>query len=136
MNCDFVRDGESFVCTQCGGSLPILRNRDIVPKRNCKPRTPRVAKIVHALTVPGRQTRRISKFLLALTKFVILGGGKFLPDEKIMTRFALCRTCDQFTGKGCKVCGCRCNSRRKLMNKLALPTERCPATPPRWEVEP
>ena len=69
---------------------------------------------------------RLIKFTIALTKFIIKGKGKFLPEEIILQRLEICKACSEFTGRSCKECGCNCGDKKKFMNKLAYPTEKCP----------
>lgn len=79
------------------------------------------------------QEMRIPRFLKALSKFLIEGKGRFLPKEKILERFEVCKLCPHFTGRHCKHCGCFCHQRRKFLNKLSMPTEECPEG--RWKRE-
>ena len=76
---------------------------------------------------------KIEKFSLAFAKFILKGRGKFVTREVIDKRFSICKDCEQFTGCSCKICGCTCGDKYKLMNKLAYPTECCPDNPSKWE---
>lgn len=83
---------------------------------------------------PGEvKNLRLARFLIAMSKFLIKGGGKYLPEEKIKERLVICQACDQFTGRSCKDCGCTCNNKKIFLNKLALPTESCPRS--KWQNE-
>jgi hypothetical protein len=75
---------------------------------------------------------QIARFLNALWRFI--GSGlDFLPRERILARFELCKSCVHFNGKWCRKCGCNCGGNRSYFNKLALPTEQCPVN--RWPSE-
>lgn len=74
-------------------------------------------------------------FVAAIYNLCARAGGKLAPKDVIDKRLAICGTCEHFTGRGCKLCGCCTNSRRSLFNKLAFSTERCPDVPPRFEAE-
>ncbi len=74
-----------------------------------------------------RKLRKIATFTVAITKFLTKGKAKFLPEEAVLNRFAICKSCEKFTGTKCLVCGCGASNRTgSLLNKLALPTEGCP----------
>ena len=59
-------------------------------------------------------------------------GGKLLEPEQIEKRLKICVACPHFRETECAICGCKLNNKKKLMNKVAFPTERCPDKPPRW----
>lgn len=58
--------------------------------------------------------------------------GELLPQEQIEKRLEICSTCNNFTGRGCVLCGCCVQNQQTHFNKLAFPTERCPKDPPEW----
>jgi len=69
---------------------------------------------------------QIWSFMAAMRDLYVKAGGQLLSMEEIEKRFTICQTCEHFTGRGCKLCGCCSNQRRTLFNKLAYPTEDCP----------
>lgn len=77
---------------------------------------------------------KAAKFIKALVRLMNSGRGT-LPSATIQKRFDICKTCEDFTGSRCRVCGCGINGKKSLLNKLCYPTERCPANPPKWDYE-
>jgi hypothetical protein len=75
------------------------------------------------------------QYIRALSRLMVGMHGKLLSQEKIEERFAICTQCPEFTGKMCSLCGCCAQGRRSYLNKLAFPTEKCPADPPKWNSE-
>lgn len=45
---------------------------------------------------------------------------------EIDERVAICQACPELSDGVCRQCGCQCNERQRITNKLALKTERCP----------
>lgn len=83
---------------------------------------------------------RYFNFLTAL-KTLLSGANRYarrtgrllLTEDQIKERLEKgCLPCEHFTGKACTLCGCCGGNQRSFFNKLAYPTETCPATPPRW----
>jgi len=53
--------------------------------------------------------------------------GKVVATRDLMaTRRAACHTCEHFTGRVCRVCGCM------IEGKIALQSSSCPLDPPKW----
>jgi hypothetical protein len=75
---------------------------------------------------------RIQTFLESVWRLWSYKRGKLLPREELNKRLDICIKCDQFDGNRCNLCGCCTNEFRSFFNKLAYPTERCPADPPKW----
>jgi hypothetical protein len=78
---------------------------------------------------------QIWTFFEALLDLFTKVRGNLVSKEVLDKRFAICKECEYFTGRGCSKCGCCTNQTRSLFNKLAYPTEQCPDVPPRWEKE-
>lgn len=78
---------------------------------------------------------QFATFVAAIYNLAAKAGGRLASKAVIDKRLAICKECEHFTGRGCKLCGCCSNSRRSLFNKLAFPSERCPDVPPRFEEE-
>lgn len=70
---------------------------------------------------------QIWSFLAAVVDLYHQHGGHTLPLEEVKKRFEVCKDCEHFTGRGCKLCGCCTNQRKTLFNKLAFPNQSCPA---------
>lgn len=54
------------------------------------------------------------------------GGFKTRTEEQINERLAICRACPELVNDHCQKCGCACAEANRLINKLALATEKCP----------
>jgi hypothetical protein len=50
---------------------------------------------------------------------------------EIEERLAVCQSCEFLRNQHCVKCGCACVEKNRLMNKLALATEKCPLG--KWE---
>jgi len=62
-----------------------------------------------------------------------ISAGRQVRSEEEMARLhAICRTCAQFSGASCKLCGCAIHPSRTWLNKLYWATENCPDVVPRW----
>ena len=46
--------------------------------------------------------------------------------KEIERRFDICRACEHLSGEHCQLCGCKCELKNHLMNKLAMKTATCP----------
>jgi hypothetical protein len=62
-------------------------------------------------------------------------GRRLLTWEKIEGRLSICKTCDEFNGKKCALCGCCGGSTESHFNFIAFPTKICPKKPPEWKEE-
>lgn len=70
-------------------------------------------------------------FATALSKWAFAGFPTCTPEE-IETRLAICQACPEFTGGNhCSRCGCFCVEGNRLINKLAMKSEKCPLG--KWE---
>lgn len=75
---------------------------------------------------------QVATFLSSVYDLYTRAGGKLVSKEVLDYRFSQCKICEHFNGKGCSLCGCCTNRKKTLFNKLAYPTETCPADPPKW----
>lgn len=75
---------------------------------------------------------QLATFLESLYNLWSLTRGNLVSREVIEERFAICKTCEHFDTKGCDLCGCCIGKHQSLFNKIAYPTEQCPANPPKW----
>lgn len=75
---------------------------------------------------------RAATYFDALWKLYTKARGKLLSKEQINERLVICLECEFFNGARCNLCGCCAGSTESHFNKLAFPTERCPADPPKW----
>ena len=124
MSCSFVQHGDGFRCELCGRIYP---KRIIV---NCPKQAP--------AKVPPREpskARQVYTYSMAVAKWVAAGKPQ-RTQEEIDATLAICAGCEMFIDDGrprCRLCGCSVNSQPNgLINKIAMATESCPATPPRW----
>lgn len=71
---------------------------------------------------PSIGTKAINASLAAARiGFAIIKGVKVVvPIEEQERRISICKSCEQFTGKTCKLCGCF------IRLKARLETEHCP----------
>lgn len=76
---------------------------------------------------------QIWTFLSTVLDLYVKTGGKLVSKEVLAERYEHCKTCEHFTGRGCKLCGCCASGRKTLFNKLAYPGETCPDNPPKWK---
>lgn len=63
-------------------------------------------------------------------------GSPVRPQEEIDRIYAICEACPHFSNEKrphCKLCGCSLSKLPDgLRNKVAMSTESCPDSPPRW----
>jgi hypothetical protein len=64
-------------------------------------------------------------FAAALARWTLAGLPRRTQVE-IEARLAICQACEFLKNNHCGKCGCACNEKNRLINKLALATERCP----------
>lgn len=64
-------------------------------------------------------------FSAALARWALAGLPRRSQAE-IEERLAICQTCPYLQNNHCARCGCACIEQNRLINKLALATERCP----------
>lgn len=106
-------------------------------KRKCRTDLRYRAKFWKVPQVPVNSTVDLSKinqpsFLeraLHFTKSLaahVANGMRKCDDVELQARLGICQTCPQFTGSGCRVCGCNCTGTREFLNKLAWASESCP----------
>lgn len=62
----------------------------------------------------------------ALAKWAA-AGGPMRSKPEIERIHDICGGCEQFDGVACRLCGCNCNTRESVLNKIAMATENCPA---------
>lgn len=64
-------------------------------------------------------------FALAMARWA-RGGFQVRSQDEIDERLAICQSCPHLVDNHCKLCGCACVEKNRLINKLALKTEKCP----------
>lgn len=64
-------------------------------------------------------------FTQALARWALAGLPRRSQAE-IDARLAICQSCEFLKNDRCVKCGCACVERNRLINKLALATEKCP----------
>jgi hypothetical protein len=69
-------------------------------------------------------------FAAAMTRWTLAGMPRRTQAE-IDERLAICQACPHLHNNHCIKCGCACVEQNRLMNKLALSTEKCPEG--KWE---
>lgn len=69
-------------------------------------------------------------FARALARWAAAGFATRSQDT-IAERLAICQECPHFVKNHCAKCGCACVEKNRLMNKLALASEKCPIG--KWE---
>lgn len=77
----------------------------------------------------------IKRYMDAHTKWV-KAGKPLRSSQEIKDIYAICENCQHFRkdlfGSRCGICNCRLHDTRKQLNKIAMATESCPDTPPKW----
>jgi len=77
---------------------------------------------------------KVWNYALALARWAEAGGAVRSPAE-IASRLAICQACPHYGTHPprCTLCGCPVSaSPDAAKNKLAMATERCPLSPPKW----
>lgn len=69
-------------------------------------------------------------FATAMARWTLAGMPR-RTQEEIEERLAICLGCKFLENSQCIRCGCACIEKNRLMNKLALTTEKCPEG--KWE---
>lgn len=69
-------------------------------------------------------------FANALARWALAGMPR-RTQEQIDARLAICQACPALQNDHCTKCGCACVENNRLINKLALATEKCPDG--KWE---
>ena len=64
-------------------------------------------------------------FASAMTRWTLAGMPRRTQAE-IDERLAICQACPSLQNNHCTKCGCACVEQNRLINKLALATEKCP----------
>ena len=75
-------------------------------------------------TAPAR-VRQIFNFTKAAIAHA-LRGSPTCSQLQIDERLAVCLECEDFTGRHCRHCGCKCSDVVKYLNKLAWADQECP----------
>ena len=71
----------------------------------------------------------------------IINGCKYRSEKRIKEIHDICKKCPYIEeGEGnlpgydaCGLCGCNLHPTKKLANKIAWRTTKCPDNPPRWK---
>ena len=69
-------------------------------------------------------------FAAAMARWTLAGMPRRTQAE-IDERLAICQACPFLQNDHCTQCGCACVEQNRLINKLALATEKCPER--KWE---
>lgn len=113
MECELVHDGADFVCKLCGWRSKICARRNC-PTKAGKPSNP-----------PSLLERAVS-FAAASARHALAGFPMRTEDQIKSILETHCQPCPEFTGRECRLCGCKTNEKKRLLNKLAMATEHCP----------
>lgn len=115
-------------CSQCGYPLAAGVHRQ------CSAKNPRVARPIlrnPELKLPSLPKR--AKMVCAAVGRWVKAGRPVRSAAEIESLLAICQACELFTGTHCSKCGCPINNEpAALHNKLAMATEKCPLSPPKW----
>ena len=125
-DCVFRRQGDLLVCEHCPRQIVWPESRGPAPRANCS----RQAE-------PGL-LRQAWNYSAAVTAWM-LAGSPTRSQAEIDRLLAVCQACPHFASGArphCRLCGCSLNSAPDgLMNKIAMATESCPDSPPRWTAQ-
>ena len=83
---------------------------------------PGLLRIIQFLKHPKLQVNRVKRDLKWAAKGAVKAAKALTKPEtpESQARLEVCKGCDQWTGKSCKVCGCFVNL------KVKIPEEKCP----------
>lgn len=109
--CTLVSDGDTFRCESCGWTSK-RRARRMCPAKADAP-------------LPSLLQRAV-RFAAATGKWAMAGCPLRTEEQITAILESHCQPCPEFTGHECRLCGCKTNDKKRLMNKLALATEHCP----------
>ena len=109
--CLLIEDGGTFRCEACGWASS-KRARRMCPKRADRPLPTFI--------------QRVARFAAAAAKNALEGFPMRTENEIKAILESHCQPCPEFTGYECRLCGCKTNDKRRLLNKLAMATEHCP----------
>lgn len=116
----FDEKRKAIRCSVCGRTFHPAA--DLNTRAQCRPKEPGI-------------TQKAVGYLAATERW-IAAGRPTRDQREIIEILNICRGCPQYTEDGrqrCRLCGCSVNSQDDgLRNKIAMATEGCPATPPRW----
>jgi hypothetical protein len=70
--------------------------------------------------------RQAANFAASAARHVAAGMPQ-ATQEQIDQRFAICKQCEHFDGKACRLCGCPVVRERQFVSKLSWANEKCPA---------
>lgn len=79
---------------------------------------------------PGLPTKVLAA-TTAYTKW-LQAGEPLRPASDVERIFAICQACPLFKGDHCGLCGCAINREVSMFNKIAMATEHCPLSQPKW----
>ena len=69
--------------------------------------------------------QKAANFATSAVKHVAAGAPR-CTQEQIDQRFAICKQCEHFDGKACRLCGCPVAREKQFVSKLSWANERCP----------
>ena len=86
--------------------------RAYVPSHFCKIRCPKNKKMPGMVKMAGTFTKAVVKH--------VASGLKTREQKEIRRIMAICRNCDEYVNKRCRICGC------SLLKKIQWATTHCP----------
>ncbi len=129
--CEQFTDHRRSICRGERPDLPLDGPHGINAYRNAwglsrltsrqepQPLPPAPAEVPPSLLIRGWN------FTAAMTRWTLAGMPRRTQAE-IDERLAICQACPFLQNNHCTKCGCACVEQNRLINKLALATERCP----------
>lgn len=75
---------------------------------------------------PPSLLQKAKNFAASAARHVAAGMPQ-CSQEQIDQRFAICKQCEHFDGKACRLCGCPVVRERQFVSKLSWANEKCPA---------
>lgn len=141
MNCNDQKSGCNTLAghlrTICRGERPDLSLTTINAYRTLWKLPPLTADCMPLDDHPSQQATiaptlliRGWNFTAAMARWTLAGMPRRTQAE-IDERLAICQACPFLQNNHCTKCGCACVEQNRLVNKLALATEKCPEG--RWQ---
>ena len=114
--CDFLRDGDAWVCSQC--SRRVRTRGETPPIAVCR-------------SAGVTLLQKAANFATSAAAHVAAGMPR-CTQEQVDARFEVCQGCEHYDGRACRLCGCPVVREKQFVSKLSWANESCPLTPPKW----
>jgi len=129
-------DNGHFVTIEWADYGKIRHQLGLPPVEFPKPVNKAAAPVLVHPPLPGLGTMA-KNAAMAVAQTVIhslTGNPLYVPEGVFNQRQTICRGCDEFLPdvRRCSICGCNCTN--TWVGKMRLASQKCPSTPPKWDV--